>query len=618
MRILVGPVLGALAVGAAAQSSLVLSDVTQSVGIDWVQVDPVTMMGAGGAFLDYDGDGWMDVLLSGGDSTPKLYRNTMNGASFVPVANAVFPPAFGDEGTNVTVGDIDNDGDPDVFFGRRGFNLLFRNDGGGVFTDITTPTMAGEWNRFTTSAAFGDFDSDGNLDLYVGNYIIPGSIFPNHTPEPNRIYRGHGDGTFTEITTPMLAGAGCTLATAWTDFDDDGDVDMMVANDFGDTVLPNKLYRNDGATFGGWQWTEVSAAMDFDIAIYCMGIAIGDIDRDLDFDYYFTNLGRNVLLRNDGSSFADITTASGTELTFDPDTVPELLATSWGTGFADFDCDGWLDLYVSNGHIPAAPFIANGTHTRNVLYRHDGPSMTFTEVASPLDNGIGRGAAFADYDNDGDVDILQVNINGAPVLMRNDSALAGHWMKVRLFGRQSNCDGLGARIDAHLGDWIARREVSRNFSYQASSEPAAHFGLGDVNSVERLHVRWPSGTEQDLHGLGVDRPYQLIEPVVTVSEGEDLSLDFPGGKWFSYRTKLRNETGTARTAYYQPQIRVGGITLWAGAPDVVTLAPYEWRSVWWSQFVPATSLPLPPGLQLVWVAMDAGFGVDEDAMPIGG
>ena len=353
-----------------AQSPIAFTDVTTAVGIDWVQVDRRFRMGAGGAFLDYDGDGWQDVLLSGGDSTPTLYRN-LNGTSFQRVENAAFPRSLGQSYMCVTVGDIDNDGDPDVFFGRFGPNLLFRNDGGGVFTDITTPSLRGAVSEWTTTAAFGDYDNDANLDLYIGNYVMRPSFYPMHRPTPNELHRGNGDGTFADVTTPTVAGAGTALATAWTDFDADGDVDIFLGNDFGAFVEPNQVYRNDGPSALGTErgFSSVSQQLSADIGVFCMGIAIGDIDRDLDFDYYFTNLGRNVLLRNDGSAFADITTATRTELTFDLNTSsPVLFATSWGTGFHDFDNDGWLDLYVSNGHIPSAPEIDNADGPRTPCF----------------------------------------------------------------------------------------------------------------------------------------------------------------------------------------------------------------------------------------------------------
>ena len=612
-----------------AQSPIAFTDVTTAVGIDWRQIESRFMMGAGGAFLDYDGDGWQDVLLSGGDSTPTLYRN-LNGTSFQRVEHTAFPRSPSQPYICVTVGDIDNDGDPDLFFGRFGPNLLFRNDGGGVFTDITTPALRGALSEFTTTAAFGDYDSDANLDLYIGNYITLPSTYPRHRPTPNELHRGHGDGTFTDVTTPTLAGAGTALATAWTDFDSDGDVDIFVGNDFGAFVEPNQIYRNDGPAASGtaWAFSSVSRQLNEDVGIFCMGIAIGDIDRDLDFDYYVTNLGRNVLLRNDGSGFVDITTTTRTELTFDPNTSsPVLFATSWGTGFHDFDNDGWLDLYVSNGHIPAGAEIANGRQTANTVFRHDGPSLTFTELPLHLDRGVGRGAAFADYDKDGDVDVLQVNVGGAPVLMRNDSPQPGHWFASRLHGRVSNRDALGARVDLDVGAFVAAREVSRNYSFEASSSPRLHFGFGNAPRIRSATVRWPSGIEQQLYDLQVDTLAEWNEPIVTVEQARVQIRDLGGGnRLWVFTATLVNHIASAGYVFYQPQIRYGhttpshgppGTTFWTGEVRQTRVPAKGHRQIRHTLLIPAGATPSSPiNLDVVWTVVDPGLGVDEAKVAI--
>ncbi|MCC6783255.1 MAG: CRTAC1 family protein [Planctomycetes bacterium] len=605
----------------AQQPQLVLTDVSAATGLDWRQIDNNTLMGAGGAFLDFDGDGWLDILLCGGDAVPGLYRNVGGGTRFVAVTPSPFDDRMGAEWMCATVADIDDDGDPDVFFGRFGPNALFRNDGGGRFTDITTPLVAGGRFEFTTSAAFGDFDADGNLDLYVGNYITPGGPPPHHIPTPNLLLRGHGDGTFSDATTPVTAGAGTALATTWSDHDGDGDADILVANDFGAFVEPNRIYRNQGAA-GAFGFIEVSAAMHADLRIYCMGIAIGDIDRDRDLDYYFTNLGRNVLLRNDGSRFTDVTGAAGVELEFDVDTSPRLLATSWGCGLFDFDSDGWLDLYVSNGHIPADPALANGTRTRNVLYRHDGPSLTFSRCTQPLDDGIGRGAAFGDYDNDGDVDVLQVNVAGAAVLARNDSPRRGHWAGAMLRGRASNADALGARVALELGDFTALREVSRNSSYQSSSDVRLQFGLGANDRIRTAALRWPSGIGQELHDLDVDAYHGFVEPAVTVERGDLWSQDLLFGRLLWFRAELVNHSTNAVPCGIEEQVRAGydaapvfgspGETLWRGAARAIVLEAGARRTLHRLLWVPrAPFFPRRPNLDFVWVVTDAARAIDE-------
>jgi hypothetical protein len=599
----------------AQQPSLVLTDVTRAAGIDWVQVENNTMMGAGAAFLDFDGDGWEDVLLVGGDAEPGLFRN-LGGAAFVRVTPTPLRGAIQAETMCVAVGDIDNDGDPDVFIGRFGPNQLFRNDGGGTFTELTTPELAGPRFGFTTTAAFGDFDADGCLDLYIGNYIAPGSTPPNHTPMPNHLFRGRGDGTFVDVTSPVVAGAGTALATAWSDFDGDGDVDILLANDFGATVEPNRIYRNEGPAAGGWAFSERSAALGADLRIFCMGIAIGDYDRDGDLDAYYTNMGRNVFLRNDRLRFADVTEATGTDLTWDEDTSPRLLATSWGTGLHDFDNDGWLDLYVANGHIPADPNMANGLRTRDVLFRHDGPSLRYSRVTQPLSDGVGRGVAFADFDQDGDVDVLQANVGAAPVLWRNDSPRRGRWAEVRLRGRLSNRDAIGARVELEIGEFVAVRELRRNDSYQSASSARLHFGLGANDRIRRARLRWPSGVEQELHDLAVDRVHDLVEPLVTVDDARLRTFDLRVGTLLLFKARLRaHADGDAPTAVF-PQLRgPDGAVLWQGDPSPVRLRAGQLRPAVRVLFVPRhLGDPLRMGLTFVWSVADTTGALDESAL----
>ena len=606
---------------ASSQSPLLFNDVTSAVGITWVNFDPpggtALTMGAGGGFLDYDGDGLQDILLVGGASTPALYRNLGNGmfADVTSAAGLALPPA-GEWYMSVTVGDIDNDGDPDVYLGRWGTNVMFRNNGDGTFSDVTDPVTAGA--AWTTSAAFGDYDRDGLLDLYVGNYVA-NPVTP--TGFPNRLLRNNGDGTFRDVSAATgVAGVGTTLAVSWSDWDGDGDVDLWVGNDFGSALVQNRLYRNDGPgpTPGSWQLVEVAQSQGANLGIFCMGIAGGDIDRDLDLDYYFTNIGRNVLLRNDGpQGFVDITTATGTENTYDPTTSnPPLLATSWGAGFFDFDRDGWLDLYVSDGWVPAAGNIVNGSRTPNVLFHHDGAAMTYTDVSvagGVAHQGIGRAAAFADYDRDGDVDILQVNVNGPPLLLRNDSPAPGEWLKVKTTGRLSPRDAVGARVQLDFGSFSLLREVKRNFSYQASSDPTLHFGFGTETVVRRLSARWPSGITQE-YWSGVPSRFvvPLVEPVVTVGPGSRAPATVREGTVLDMALEIVNQTAVPQTAFQLLEIRAGGRRLANGALTQVVVPAGGMASVPFRVFVPVGATGgNPVTLEFLWTAFDVGGGLDQ-------
>ena len=378
-----------------------------------------------------------------------------------------------------------------------------------------------------------------------------------------------------DVTSTTVAGAGTCLASTWTDYDQDGDCDIFVGNDFGAFVEPNQIYRNNGPdpSGQGWSFSSVSEQNGANAGIFCMGIAIGDIDRDLDFDYYFTNLGRNVLLRNDrpvaadgieegDSVFVDITDETGTTLTYDPKTSnPVLFATSWGTGFHDFDNDGWLDLYVSNGFVPASPQTANGKHTANVVFRHDGPAMTFTEMPCELDDRRGRGAAFSDFDRDGDQDVLQVNVDGGgdggAVLLRNDSPALGNWFAPRLHGRLSNRDAIGAIVDVELDTWIARREVCLNYSYESSSTRRLHFGLGGAEGIRSAEVVWPSGITQQFYELSVNEEAEWYEPFVTIDKIVVASREQKGGRerW-ELTAELVNHADRATRASYTPRAKL--------------------------------------------------------------
>lgn len=555
--------LAAVAAASAPAQPIHFTDVTQHAGIDHVHVDPQYLMGAGCAFLDYDGDGWMDVLFSGSALSPSLYRNRGD-ATFEDATEAagLLPIRGRAYGMGAACADYDNDGDTDVYLVAMRGNVLLRNDGDGSFTDVTD--AAGVRNyQWSTGAAFGDYDGDGLLDLYVGNYIKQLS-YPNHVPFPNTLYHNEGDGTFRDVTLGTgVAGAGTTLAVSWSDYDGDGDVDLIVANDFGAFVQPNRLYRNDGPpTAPGhaeWKFTEVSAAAGSDIQIYCMGIAAGDYDRDLDFDYYFTNLGRNVLLGNQGGGvFADVTTACKVEGTYDPYQAP-LFATSWGCGFHDFDRDGFVDLYVSNGHIPAAPEIANSVDTPKFLYRNDGAGA-FQDVslaAGVEDKKIGRGCAFADYDNDGDVDILQANVNARPVLFRNDSANASHWLHLRPRGVLSNRDGAGTRIVADIGSAKLLREANANYSFESASDPGVQFGLAGEREVKALTARWLSGVEHTLVHVGADQSLPLVEPRTTIA-GVEFPAVLTAGTSALVKVTIQNHATVAVTGQLVLELRAKG------------------------------------------------------------
>jgi len=376
-------------------------------GIDHF-VEHREFMGGGATFFDFDLDGDEDLYITSGFLRDHFYINNGDGT----FTNEARERGFRDTDlfytTGVIAGDIDNDGYKDLYvntwrsnsqnFAR---NLLFHNNGDGTFTEIWEQS-GGQDEAFTMGSVFIDYNLDGFLD----ENGIPNGFA--HDCFSNSLYLNKGEGVFEKvIDQPTLDNAGCALAVTASDYDADGDLDIYLANDFGEFILPNSLFQNNEGEF-----TDVAEETGADIGIFGMGIAVGDIDMDLDLDYYVTNLGRNVLLQNEEGGFNDITTTAGVENSW---VIQDALRTTgWGTAFLDFDNDMDLDLFVSNGVIPADEFIATSIPDPNKLYENDGTG-NFTDVsaAANVENlTIGRGLATADYDNDGDVDVLNVVLRG--------------------------------------------------------------------------------------------------------------------------------------------------------------------------------------------------------------
>ena len=526
-------------------------DVGIEVGLDAANVSGTAAQrymaesaSAGCAFLDYDGDGFLDLFFVTGtrpggaaadaDATNRLYRNVPGS----PASNRAFAVADLDLGPagwgmGCTVGDVDNDGDPDVYATYLGPNRLYLNDAG-----QRLPEVAGGFGvadpGWGASAAFGDLDADGLLDLYITNYVefnlsdpgrhgvdclykgLPVFCGPaNFVRQSDKVYRNSGDG-FADMSavTGIDHHAYPGLGTVLVDFDDDGDLDIYVAND----TAPNLLFRNDG----DWRFEEIGlqAGVAFsgegrDQA--GMGVAAGDFDNDGRLDLFVTNFSDdvNTLYRNEGGheiQFADVTYQVG----LGGSVMPYL---GWGTGFFDYDNDGWLDLYVVNGHLyPELDRYPHGLSyaQRNLIYHNR--NGCFAEVQDGAGPGwsvekVSRAASVGDYDNDGDPDLLITNLNDVPTLLRNDGGSDNHWLGLDLVGTQSNRDAIGARVNVIAGGRQLVRDVQRGHGFQAAHDKRLLFGLGEADAVERVEIRWPSGATQVVE----DPPLQQY---LTVTEGE--------------------------------------------------------------------------------------------------
>ncbi len=485
------------------------------------------LIGGGVAFFDFNNDGWEDVYLTGGYDQDKLYRNMGNGQfqEIGSMAGLGFTESVVTQG--VTTGDIDNDGDRDVFVttDEHDANLLLINDGAGNFVEVGR-TVGISDTLWTTSATMGDFNLDGWLDIYAVNYVgqvgyvfdANGSIIGfAHRCFANSLYLNDGTGRFTEVArTYMTDNDGCGLAVAATDYDRDGDPDIYIANDFGQWVVPNAMLENE---FPLASFANVSTTATLDAGIYGMGIAIGDYDEDGNLDYYMTNLGRNILYHNQGNGvFLDVTDSMGVANTF----VDTAFATGWGTAFLDFDNDTYLDLMVSNGRVPSAGFIPTSYKDPNKLYRNPGTGafVDISVAAGVNDSTHGRGLACADYDNDGDIDVLigvadaHATTDNHALLFKNELNNGNGWLKVRLVGTTSNRDGFGAQVSVFAAGRTFIREIDGGSSHMSQNSSIAHFGLGSLGAIDSLSVSWPGGAVQTFDSLGINQ-------LVVVTENDD-------------------------------------------------------------------------------------------------
>jgi len=495
--------------------------------------------GSGCGLFDYDEDGDLDLYFVQGGALPgdpsppagtftsRLYRN--DGAlRFTDVTDAAGCGATV-YGTGVLCGDYDGDGWRDLFVYGLGKNQLFRNRGDGTFEETTAKAGVGD-PRYAGAALFADFDRDGDLDLYVGNYVKwtidlhrtcalpPAAQSYCHPdvfePDAHLLYRNDGNGTFTDVT--FRAGItrrdGKALGALASDVDDDGDLDLFVAND----STPNFLYRNDGAP-GELRFTDISEASSVSYdrdgrTQGCMGCDFADVDGDLDGDLIVTNLAMesNALYLNDGTGrFDDQAALRGVSRS-------SIIDFGWGVRFFDFEDDGDQDLLTINGHLHAgvAQYDASQTYAQLAkLLLNDGKGRFAPAgpeagpfLAQPI---VGRGHAMGDLDGDGDLDfIVNANAHDALVVERR-GATAGHALRLELRGRGKNRDAIGARVDVVAGGRMQRQELRGSASFASWQELTLHFGLGAATIADRVVVRWPDGTRESFGPLPADETHRL-------------------------------------------------------------------------------------------------------------
>ena len=475
----------------------------------------------GQAWGDYDGDGWVDLYLTdfGLPLKPgpnRLLRNNGDGTfSPSPVADQV---ALADvKSSSAAWADYNNDGWLDLYVVNWGANQLFRNEAGQGFTDVTAEAGVGDTTN-GKSASWGDYDNDGFLDLYVANWSCSPNCGRPSEGDKDNLYHNNGDGTFSDVTNLLshqTFGAG--FIAGFVDFDSDGDLDIYLINDEFLHPVGNALWRNDGAGCDGWCFTDVSEAAGADQRVMGMGLAVGDIDNDLDFDFYFSNAGPMTLLVNQGGGkFIDQAEEAGVRLSE---------AIGWGAVFLDYDNDGRQDLYL------AQMVETDGGVGINPLFHNNGDG-TFTNLAETSgagDPGKTIGVSTADYDRDGFPDLIIGNYDEGYKLFRNtlgDQGLGGNWFALRLAGAGAvNRDAIGAKVFVTGDDGTVQlQQLMTGTGLGGNSALELHFGLGAAE-IESARVVWPDGTEQTLDGPATNARYTLAyggEPVLLDSRTTPL------------------------------------------------------------------------------------------------
>jgi enediyne biosynthesis protein E4 len=495
-------------------------------------------LGSGCAFLDYDGDGWQDVLLINGmdwpghkrqASTLALYRNNRNGTFTDVTRKAGLDVEL--YGMGVAVGDYNNDGFPDILITCVGQNRLFKNTGKGTFTDVTDSSGLGKRQAMSTSALWFDFDRDGRLDLFVCNYVkwapehdvfcsLDGKHKSYCTPEAYRgetcwLFHNRGDGTFEDVTATsgIFDSSSKSLGVAMLDYDQDGWPDLLVAND----TQPNKLYRN--LRNGRFKDVAVEAGIAFSAdgkARAGMGVDAADFDNSGAAGVAITNFDNEMigLYRALGNgTYEDIATQAGVGL-------PSKTTLGFGCMFLDANLDGMLDLIAANGHIDDTVRNIRG----NVGYAQP-PQLflntgkrTFRDVSSELGEAfrqpkVGRGLACGDFDRDGDLDVLMTTNDGPAYLYRNDQLAGSRSIRFHLVGKQSNRDAIGAMVRIYYEGTVQSRLVKSGSSYLSQSELPITFGLGKRDEIERVVIQWPNGRTEEYKKLAAGKTYECVESV---------------------------------------------------------------------------------------------------------
>ena len=548
--------LGGFAQNAAAQSNSSecknrnvpqLTDIIAKTGIKFTHTSApekkyiVESMSGGVILIDYDRDGWLDIYLTNAPtvemelkkqkSRSALYHNNKDG-TFTDVSDkaGVAFPGFAMGGA---VGDFNNDGWADIYVTCLGSNVLYKNNGDGTFTNVTK-TAGVDDVRWSTGAAFGDYDSDGFQDLMVANYVdFKLNDLPGFGSSPTCKYRGidvqcgprglkgagdslfhnNGDGTFTDVTKKMgvddLSGF-YGMQIVWSDFGGKGKMDAFVADD----STPNLFYRNENDKFGEIGLESGTAVSGDGSEQGSMGVAVGDYLHSGRFAIFVTNFADeyNTLYRNDGDyNFTDVSFAAKVAQASRP-------FVGWGTGFFDLDNDGWLDLLVVNGHVypQVGEFLSGAKYRQPKLLNINNGNGTFCDAsnqagAALTEMRVSRGAAFGDLDNDGQIDVVIGELDGSPMILRNEGDKTNHWITLELSATKGSPLAIGARIKVTTGSITQTEEIRSGGSYLSQNDLRVHFGLGKATKVDSIEVRWTNGKTEIIKDVAADKFYAVLQ-----------------------------------------------------------------------------------------------------------
>jgi hypothetical protein len=544
--VLLLPVVSTVIGGQQREPEIRFADITSKAGINFMHIASpekrylIESMSGGVAMFDYDNDGFQDLFFvncltvemakAGQTTKSALYHNNGDG-TFIDVTDKAGVGYVG-WGMGCAVGDYNNDGFDDLFVTCFGGNHLFKNNGDGTFTDVTKVAGVSD-GRWSTGAAFVDYDRDGKLDLIVVNYV---EYDLNHLPEFGKdktcqykgiavqcgprglkgsgdsLFHNNGDGTFTEVS--KRAGTSDPngyfgMGVVCSDFDDDGLVDIYVADD----STPNLFYHNNGdGTFKELGFISGTALSENGAEQGSMGVTVGDFDHDGKFDIFTTNFvdDYDTLYHNGGKNFF-------TDISYQANIAAVSMPfVRWGTKFFDYDNDGWVDIFIACGHV----YPQLQQYLQRKLLHHNNRNGTFTEVAAKFDGPLtreraARGVAFGDIDNDGDVDMAINDLDGAAELFRNDGGNANNSILIKTIGVKSNRDGIGAKVKVVAGDLTQIDEVRSGGSYISQSDLRLHFGLEKRTKIDLIEIRWPSGLVEKITNAAVNK-------ILTLKEGQGL------------------------------------------------------------------------------------------------